>query len=162
MTGRYLVAAARIRQELETIALVVARATRAMRGASSGGPESDLLLDSVALNLHDFYVGLERVFEHVASAVDGSAPPGPEWHRELVRQMAVDLPEVRPAILRQDTVRALDDFLRFRHVVRNVYAFDLKAERLADLIDKLEPTFALAGADLLAFAAFLESVASDE
>lgn len=48
----------------------------------------DYYLDSVALNLHGFYSGLERVFEKVASTIDGSVPSAANWHRELLNQMA--------------------------------------------------------------------------
>ncbi len=125
MTGRYLVVAGRIRQELGATEQVIDRVERAMAAAAQEGPDKDLLLDSVALNLHDFYTGLERVFEQVAVAVDRSAPSSSEWHRELLRQMAVDVPGLRPAVLSPGTLRALDEYLRFRHVVRNVYAFEL-------------------------------------
>ena len=131
-----------------------------MQAASSGAPDSDLLIDSAALSLHDFYVGLERLFEYVAVSVDGSAPSGPERHRELLRQMSVELPGLRPAVLAQDTVRLLDEFLRFRHVVHSVYAFELDVVRVGGLVADLPAAFARARSDLEAFAVFLESVGS--
>ena len=36
----------------------------------------DYYLDGVALNLHGFYAGLERIFELIATAVDGVLPEG--------------------------------------------------------------------------------------
>lgn len=126
MTERYLLVAARIRQEMADLERVVSRAERAMRSARRRSRDQDLYLDSVALNLHDFYSGLERIFHYAAANIDRSVPEGREWHRELLRQMGVALPGVRPPILSADTVRALDEYLRFRHVVRNIYAFELE------------------------------------
>ena len=74
-------------------------------------------------------MGLERVLHHIAAMVDGSVPAGREWHRDLLRQMGIALPQVRPEVLSAGTIKALDEYLRFRHVVRNVYAFEFDPER---------------------------------
>jgi len=56
-------------------------------------------LDGVALNLHGFYSGLERLFEIISANVDGIRPAGENWHQELLNQMAREIPEVRPALI---------------------------------------------------------------
>jgi hypothetical protein len=160
VTGRYLVAAGRIRSDLHNIERTVERARKAMELSSSEGAGS-LLVDSAALNLHDFYAGLERLFEVVASSVDESVPVGPDWHRDLLSQLGVEVPGIRPIVLSENTVRILDDYLRFRHVVRNVYAFQLDAGRVGRLVDSVAEAFSLVKSDLLAFADFLQAVGSD-
>ena len=158
MIARYRVAAGRIRQELEELDLVVRRAERALAAAGKASADRDLLLDSVALNLHDFYAGTERMFEHIASSVDRSVPSGTDRHRELLQQMTLDVSGLRPAVISAETARAVDEYLRFRRVVRNVYAFELDAERLGRLGTALGPTFGVVRSDLEAFATFLERV----
>ena len=59
--------------------------------------EQDVYLDSVALNLHSFYSGLERLFE-IARHIDCSVPEGETWHRDLLDQMACEVADIRPAI----------------------------------------------------------------
>ncbi|MBC7075236.1 MAG: hypothetical protein H5T98_04045 [Syntrophomonadaceae bacterium] len=157
MIERYLVTASRIRQELADLERVVRRAEQAM-GLARNSTEHDLYLDSAALNLHDFYSGLERVFRHIAADVDQSIPGGPEWHRDLLRQMGIALSQVRPLVLSPNTVTGLDEYLRFRHVVRNVYAFKFDVERIERLIRQLRPLFNQVRIELLAFADFLEQV----
>jgi HepT-like protein len=83
--------------------------------------DQDLLLDSVALNLQDFYTGIERAFRRIAGTVDEEVPAGPNWHEGLLRQMAQERTNIRPAVISSDTLEALDQYLRFRHVVRNIY-----------------------------------------
>ena len=124
MTERYAVVAGRIRRELADLESVVARAERATAAARQRPQDQDLYFDSAALNLHDFYAGLERVFQHIATTVDRSVPTGHEWHRELLRQMNVALPQIRPQVLSTEAVRQIDEYLRFRHVVRKVYTFE--------------------------------------
>jgi hypothetical protein len=83
--ARYLVVAGRIRQELAALERVVTRVERAAHTLGQLTEYQDLLLDATALNLHDFYGGLERTLLYIASTIDGSVPSGLEWHRDLLR-----------------------------------------------------------------------------
>jgi len=156
---RYAVAAGRIRQELTELERVVARAERAVASARRRPEDQDLYLDSAALNLHDFYTGLERVFQHIAATVDRSVPASRDWHRELLGQMGLTLQQVRPAVLSAGTMKALDEYLRFRHVVRNIYAFEFDPERIERLVQPLCRAFEQVRSELLTFANFLERLA---
>ena len=160
MIGRYAILAGRIRQDLTGLERVVQRVERAIVAARRDTPERGLFIDSAALNLHDFYTGLERIFEQIASVVDKSVPSAHDWHRELVRQMAVDVPGLRSAVISTETARAIDEYRRFRHVVRNVYAFELDPEPVERLARMLSPTFALVSDNLLAFAVVLDGLAN--
>jgi hypothetical protein len=70
-----------------------------------------------------------------------SVPRGHEWHRELLRQMGTDIPQVRPAVLSAQTVQDLEEYLGFRHVVRHIYAFEFDFERVERLVRHLRPLF---------------------
>jgi len=154
----YLVLANRIRKELEDIELIVTRAERAVVAARRNPQDQDLLVDSAALNLHDLYSGLERIFQQIAATVDGSLPAGLEWHRELLQQMRVDLPKLRPPVLSDEIAGDLEEFLRFRHVVRNVYTFRFDPEQIARLVNKVRTIFAQVQKELEVFARFLEMI----
>ena len=132
MIEDYLVVADRIRQELTDLERVVARAERAITAARQRPEDQDLYIDSAALNLHDFYAGLERIFQQIATTIDGNLPTSGEWHRDLLRQMQADIPDLRPPVLSAEAAQVLDEFLRFRHIVRNIYAFQFDPERVAD------------------------------
>ena len=62
MIARYALLASRIRQDADELEQVVQRVERALRIRTQESAGQDLLLDAVALNLHDFSTGLERVF----------------------------------------------------------------------------------------------------
>ena len=152
--------ASRIRQDLTDLQQVVERVERAVRARRLDATDADLLLDSAALNLHDLYNGLERIFTQIASNVDQSLPAGPNSHRELLRQMTLEIPGQRPRVLSAKVAGELDEFLRFRHVVRHTYAFALEPERVERLAARLRPAFHDVSSDLQAFAAFLDGVAN--
>jgi len=159
MIARHLVSAERIRRELENIAEVVSRVHRAMEATGGDAVNNDLYWDAIALNLHDFYTGLERILRHIAAEVDGHLPTGSEWHQELLRQMGIQLPRIRPPVFSEGTLKRLDEYLRFRHVVRNVYAFEFDPQRIRPLVEALAGDFAQIKGELASFIAFLERLA---
>ena len=161
MIEGYIVLATRIRKELVDLERVVSRAEGAIGAARERTQDQDFYIDSAALNLHDIYAGLERVFQQIATTVDNSVPSGKDWHRDLLRQMNVEIPDLRPIVLSDDALSALDEFLRFRHVVRNVYAFSFDPEQIERLVKQVRPSFMQARGELLVFAHFLEQVGGE-
>lgn len=85
---------------------------------------------------------MERIFRQVAATVDNHVPSDPEWHRELLRQMSVELPGLRPPVLSLASVNTLDEYLRFRHVLRNIYAFSFIPDQIERLVKQITPVFA--------------------
>ncbi len=92
--------------------------------------------------LHDFYSGIERVFVRIAEELNGGVPQGEHWHRQLVYDMSLEIPEVRPAVIDEELARALGDFRQFRHVFRNVYGFALEDQRMRPLEERLPAVLA--------------------
>lgn len=156
MIARYRVLADRIGQELALLGEVVQRCEGAMARARQNEADREFYVAAAALYLHDFYNGLERLFEAIASEVDGAVPGGSAWHRELLEQMALPLTDARPAVLTRETVYSLDEYLRFRHIVRSVYAMHLDAERVEMLVFRLRSIYEQVQAELRAFVRFLE------
>lgn len=158
MIGRFAVLSQRNRQEVADIETVATRMERAMTAFRQGSADDDLFLDAAALNLHDFCAGLERIFRRIGGEIDGNVPAGADEHRDLLQQMTVAVPGLRPAVLSTASARSLDDELRFRHVVRNIYAFQLDPERVDQLTGHLPRVFAAARAELLHFADVLDDL----
>jgi len=157
----YLVLAGRIRKELDDLERLISKANRAIATARHNPRDMDLYIDSASLNLHDVYSGFERIFKQIAATVDGNMPSSPDWHRELLEQMGLDMPNIRPPILTSNTIRLLDEYLRFRHVVRNVYTFSFDPERVGRLVKDLEPIFKIIRQELSDFAGFLEQIGTE-
>jgi hypothetical protein len=154
LSERLLRLSQRICDELEELERMVQRAREGWRRAEARS--DDLYLDGVALNLHSFYSGLERLFQLIATAIDGSMPEGANWHQALLEQMAQELPGVRPAVLSQATREALDEYRGFRHVVRHVYAFRLDAVRMRPLVQDIPGVWSHVRSELMAFSRFLK------
>jgi hypothetical protein len=157
MIPRYRLFSQRIANELADIRRAADKAQQAAHHASLGGADETFYLDSTALNLHAFYNGVERLFEWLARELDDAHPRGSSWHRELLEQMTTEVPEVRPAIISVETHKALDEYLRFRHLVRNLYTWDFVPARIAELIARLPATLQLLANDLARFRQFLDT-----
>ncbi len=155
MNQRALALVSRISDSLIELQTVVDRTLTAWERAKQ--ETDDLYLDSVAFNLHGFYTGLERIFELIATNIDQYKPQGENWHQELLRQMATDIKMVRPPVISQATIGLLDEYRGFRHVVRNVYTFNLLPERMQPLVDKLPEVLTLVTKEIEAFLTYLKT-----
>jgi len=99
------------------------------------------VVEAAALRLHSFYTGVERSLLLVSRVVKS---------------------ESRPAVLRERTQQSLQEYLRFRHLVRNLYADELRPEPIALLIRDLPAVWEALAADLQSFRAWLVRVAQPE
>ena len=160
MSERLYGLAERIRDELADLDRLVERAQEGWRRAQQSG--DDLYLDSVALNPHGFYAGLERLFEVIATVVDGALPRDANWHQVLLQQMACEVPHVRPAAISEKARDALDEYRGVRHIVRHVYTFRFDPAKMQRVVEKAPAVSAQVRAELSAFADFLEQQATTD
>ena len=163
MIPRYRIFRERMEAELAGVRRAAEKATQAYHQAGRDSHHATFYLDSVAINLHGFYNGVERIFESVARELDGGLPSGPTWHRDLLTQMTLEVEDLRPAVIGPQTAQVLAESFRFRHLVRNLYTWNFEEGKLADLIARLPEILADLQADLATFGRFLEAAsAADE
>ena len=98
------------------------------------------LLRVKASYLADFYMGIERIFQIIATEIDGGIPQGEEWHKRLLLNMTIDIEGVRPPVISPALYNNLRLFLGFRHVVRQAYGFQLDESKLEELVSSFEDT----------------------
>lgn len=108
--------------------------------------------------LHDFYSGAEKIFERIANEMDGGVPEGQQWHMQLLTRMASKVAKVRPAIIDRGLQGKLADYLRFRHLFRHAYGFELEWERLQPLAAKLPEVYIRFKNDLQKFHEYLDTL----
>src|SRR5262249_28734103 len=93
----------RLQAELRAdLAALRARAdeTRELRATwERDGSLSRPVLILIAVNLHGWYTAAEAAYERVARLLDQAAPEGPAWHVDLLAQMRIEVPGLRPAVL---------------------------------------------------------------
>lgn len=158
MIVQYQTLAQSIEAEFSELERTVDTALRHWKQAQSVSVDRDAYINSVALNLHSFYAALERLFELIAVEMDGGALGGDAWHSELLRQMSLTLPDIRPAVLHKETAARLDELRKFRHVVRHTYSTHLEPARMESLVADLPQLWRQIHQDLANFISFLRNL----
>jgi len=108
--------------------------SRLVEGLESiGTVDADpLRVDAAALRLQSLYTGIERCLVQIARVLNGGTPDGPEWHRRLLERMG-QATDQRPAVFCAATIAELQALLRFRHLVRHLYAYELRPQPVEEL-----------------------------
>ncbi|MEN9222909.1 MAG: hypothetical protein Q6M04_10775 [Thermostichus sp. BF3_bins_97] len=118
---------------------------------------AQLFYESLALKLHNFYTGCERIFRLVATEMNGGLPSGADWHKRLLDRMSSER-QGRPALVSASTAAELQEFLGFRHGVRSVYGYELDPERISQLLSRYPAVWRALEQDLLQFGAWLREL----
>ena len=121
---------------------------------SLSAPHSNRLKASI---FHDFYTGAERIFRRIAEELNGGVPRSESWHRQLLLDMNLELKDVRPKVITKELCSELGKFLRFRHLFRNMYGFELDSERIAALERDFDGTAAALKEQVAAFVDWMAS-----
>ena len=116
-----------------------------------------VLVQGSAKYLHDFYNGVERIFERIAVRVDEDLPAGCNWHTLLLQRMGQAFGTRRPAVINRNLEEQLSEYLRFRHLFRHTYGYDLKWERVRELSQELPGVLRELDNQLSAFLSALSS-----
>ena len=150
---------ARLREDFDVDVIALdARASEAaqlVKAWPESLPRPELVL--LAVNLHGYYTALETLLERVARLLDDELPTGPSWHQELLDQMRIQLPGLRPPVIPGECLPELNELRRFRHFFRNAYVLDLDAAKVRRQQQCLAAIHAPLRASLDAFRRYLEA-----
>lgn len=166
MTGKeFSVLIARIKEELDNIDALYQELKRngIIKEKQNELPsvylkDDTFVLRATASILHDFYVSVENIFKIICKELDESMPEGSDWHVQLLKQVSMEIPGVRPKVISKKAMLDLDEYRGFRHVFRNVYGFNLNSKRLKDLLANLPQVIKTLEEELEAFVKLLQRV----
>ena len=100
-------------------------------------------------------VEIDQVFKRLSEAWQRARRTGDDFYALLV-QMSKEVAGIRPAVISPQTVKCLDEYRGFPHVVRNVYTYHFDEAKLEKLVLGAGDAFAQVRAEILAFADFLD------
>jgi hypothetical protein len=87
----------------------------------------------IALILQSFYNGIENIMLLIIKNTDTVLPNGIKWHKDLFAK-TFERTENRSEIFREELKTPLNDYLQFRHFVRHTYGFQLKWEKMKNIL----------------------------
>ena len=108
--------------------------------------------------LHDFYTGIEKIFEIIGKEVDERMPTGEGWHSELLHQMTLDIPGLRPSVISLPTEKKLREYLGFRHLFRKRYGFELDWTKMKKLLLKIPQVLSQLEKEIKTFFQFINNI----
>ena len=111
--------------------------------------------------LHDFYAGLERVFARIAQELNGGIPNTEQWHRDLLKDMSLDLEGIRPPVISKALFGDLLPFLKFRHLFRNLYGLELDSDKMSALDRSLPAISARSFTEIRSFLEWMKATAEE-
>jgi len=128
--------------------------------AARADPPTRTELRAMAGILHEFYNGVERIFERIAVALGEGVPQGGYWHADLLAQMASAREGKRSAVVDEPLRARLKEYLEFRHFFRHAYGYTLEWDQLRWKAESLSDTFNMLREQLRAF--FESLIGSDK
>lgn len=149
---------AEIQDELNHIKILSSDIVETWKRLPKNQKVKSIYEESLALKLHNFYTACERIFCKISEDLNGGIPESKNWHKRILHQMTLELNDVRPPLISKKTELELIEYLGFRHVVRNIYGFEIKSERLSYLIEKSGQVIALFCKEVELFLGFLQSL----
>ncbi|MEW5954572.1 MAG: hypothetical protein AB1815_12770 [Bacillota bacterium] len=124
------------------------------------GPVEDREMMLIAAYLHHFYTGLESVFERISDELDGGIGRRGDYHREVLRSMAIEIDGVRSRVISPELAEELDDYRKFRHMFRHAYAAELRWKKMSHLALNITAIYNLVEINIKGFVTFLFNLAS--
>ena len=122
---------------------------------------SNIELRAMGSILHDFYCGVERIFERIAIDIDGEIPKGAEWHTQLLIRMGAEIESIRPAVISRKFQNQLKEYLRFRHLFRNIYGFELEWRKNQDLVNSVPELYTKFRTEITTFFEFIDTLTKE-
>ena len=114
--------------------------------------EKSIIIAEIFFN---YYTCLETIFLRISQFFENNLAAD-KWHRDLLEKMALEIEQVRPRVLSDESVRTLGELLRFRHFKRYYLEFDYDWDRLEFLRKKLDSARPRVRAEIAAFVAALK------
>lgn len=72
--------------------------------------------------------------------------------------MNLEIPSIRKQVIDDNLKEELYDFLRFRHIFRNIYGFKLNWDKMENLVKGINSTQEKLNSQILNFLEFLDKV----
>jgi uncharacterized protein YutE (UPF0331/DUF86 family) len=88
--------------------------------------------------LMNFYNGIENILKRITKKHYLTMPKGASWHKELLA-LSSNPPSGKIAVFNHNIVERLHPYRNFRHRFVSGYGFQLKGEKMLELVDNIEP-----------------------
>jgi hypothetical protein len=124
-------------------------------------PENQVLMESIAYQIHNIYSAIENLLELIAAHFENHISDTARWHTALLHRMAIAIPGVRPVVISSESHHLLNGLRGFRHFFRHAYGADIEYPQLKVNLDKAQALRPLLETDIAGFLTSLQDRSSD-
>lgn len=114
--------------------------------------EKAVFLSEIFVN---YYTCLESIFFRIAQFFENALPTH-RWHRTLLENMCLQIPDIREAVISDEMFYLLDEFRKFRHFKRYYYSMDYDWDKLDYLAKKFDKVIKQCPEQISCFVVFLK------
>jgi len=93
---------------------------------------------AMGVYLMNFYNGIENIIKRISKEYYLTIPKGESWHKELL-QLTYNPPNTKIPLFTKEIIAKLHSYRSFRHRFISGYGFQLKAEKMVELIENVRP-----------------------
>ena len=139
--------ALKVEFEISQIDMLLDETTPLLKLAQARTPD---MVETAALGLflQSFYNGIENIIKFIMKEKYGKFPSGNKWHKELLDLCFIKTNDQK-GLFSENVKDTLDDYLSFRHFIRNTYSYRIKWERMEDLILNINKNWDEIKADII-------------
>ncbi|RZB38546.1 MAG: hypothetical protein SRB2_00294 [Desulfobacteraceae bacterium Eth-SRB2] len=105
----------------------------------------------------DFFTCVETLFIRISRFFENSLQ-SEKWHSDLLHKMTLEIINIRPAVISDETFSILKELLKFRHFRRYYFDFEYDWEKIDFLEAKYNQVYKMLKRDLLKFHEFLVQI----
>lgn len=127
-----------LKSQLQTVRFIH---DKLVKRAENLTPEDEILLESVAYQIHNLYGASEELLKVIAQYFENNIDDASQWHSYLLKRMRIDVPGIRPAFLDIETYEILNALRGFRHFFRHAYGAKLDYYQLKSNLEKALQVF---------------------
>jgi len=122
----------KVKFEISQIDMLLDETTPLLKLAQMKTPDM-VEIAALGLFLHSFYNGIENIIKFIMKEKYDNLPSGNKWHKKLLDLCFIKTNDQKE-LFNENLKIVLDDYLRFRHFIRNTYSYKIKWELMEDLI----------------------------
>ena len=111
-----------------------------------------------ALKTQQLYTAVEDLLKSIAVTFENNIDSAQSYHIELLNRMKLDIKNIRPAVISDDSFKILNKLRAFHHFVRHAYDYELDKDELLLLQKKMGESFKHVNNDIGIFLNFLDEL----
>lgn len=118
------------RTEIEAQIKIIEKIYKEISSRRLRARRDQIALESLAYKLHNLYCAFEDLFKIVARRFENQIENHAQYHKELLRRMALDIRGVRPSLISEELLKDLDELRAFRYFFRHAYSYEINYEKI--------------------------------